>query len=272
MPYATLGSSRETRTAVQHPARHRRGAGCAGAHPCRAHAAAHRRAGHRVPAHLRLHSGALRHLDRCSAARCRAASARKSGPSSPIRCIHADWTHFGVNAIWLLPFGSAVARRFGALRFLAFFAVTAAAGAAVHLGDPCRRASADDRRVGGDFRHHGGGDALCVPARRAAQLPARAARHRLSRAGDAAHRRAARSARARLPGGVVRHQSSVRARLVVDARQRASQVVAWQAHIGGFLAGLLLFSWFDPAPQPTASRRHLVQCRINRLQRGVNAM
>jgi membrane associated rhomboid family serine protease len=23
--------------------------------------------------------------------------------------------------------------------------------------------------------------------------------------------------------------------------------VAWQAHVGGFLAGLLLFSWFDPA-------------------------
>ena len=28
----------------------------------------------------------------------------------------------------------------------------------------------------------------------------------------------------------------------------SDQVVAWQAHIGGFLAGLLLFSWFDPAP------------------------
>src|SRR5664279_4306240 len=24
--------------------------------------------------------------------------------------IHADWTHLGVNAVWLLPFGSAVAR------------------------------------------------------------------------------------------------------------------------------------------------------------------
>ncbi|MGC1762194.1 MAG: rhomboid family intramembrane serine protease, partial [Pseudolabrys sp.] len=47
--------------------------------------------------------------------------------------IHADWTHLGVNAIWLLPFGSAVARRFGTIRFLAFFAVTAAAGAALHL-------------------------------------------------------------------------------------------------------------------------------------------
>ena len=29
------------------------------------------------------------------------------------------------------------------------------------------------------------------------------------------------------------------------------QSIAWQAHIGGFLAGLVLFSWFDPvAPQP----------------------
>src|SRR5262245_65853199 len=47
--------------------------------------------------------------------------------------IHADWTHLLVNSIWLLPFGSAVARRFGAVRFLAFFAVAAAAGAALHL-------------------------------------------------------------------------------------------------------------------------------------------
>jgi membrane associated rhomboid family serine protease len=28
----------------------------------------------------------------------------------------------------------------------------------------------------------------------------------------------------------------------------SSQSVAWQAHIGGFLAGLFLFSWFDPKP------------------------
>ncbi len=27
------------------------------------------------------------------------------------------------------------------------------------------------------------------------------------------------------------------------------QMVAWQAHIGGFVAGLLLFSWFDPKPE-----------------------
>ena len=43
--------------------------------------------------------------------------------------IHGDWTHLGLNGVWLLAFGTPVARRFGMARFLAFFAVTAAAGA-----------------------------------------------------------------------------------------------------------------------------------------------
>ena len=34
-----------------------------------------------------------------------------------------------------------------------------------------------------------------------------------------------------------------------------SQSIAWQAHIGGFFAGLLLFSFFDPIPP--ASRRQV---------------
>src|SRR5262245_29990259 len=47
--------------------------------------------------------------------------------------LHGDFVHLGVNAVWFLAFGSAVARRFGPWRFLLFFAVTAAAGAATHL-------------------------------------------------------------------------------------------------------------------------------------------
>ncbi|MBV8836680.1 MAG: rhomboid family intramembrane serine protease, partial [Alphaproteobacteria bacterium] len=47
--------------------------------------------------------------------------------------LHGSWTHLGLNAVWLLAFGTPVARRFGAMRFLAFFAVTAAAGALAHL-------------------------------------------------------------------------------------------------------------------------------------------
>ncbi len=47
--------------------------------------------------------------------------------------LHADITHLGFNMLWMLPFGSAVARRFGTTRFFAFFAVTAIAGAFAHL-------------------------------------------------------------------------------------------------------------------------------------------
>ena len=78
---------------------------------------------------LCLHSGALRHSRSCSAAALPGGGA-DIWTFVTYALIHADWTHLGVNAVWLLPFGSAVARRFGTLRFLAFFAVTAAAGAA----------------------------------------------------------------------------------------------------------------------------------------------
>src|SRR6516225_3541682 len=47
--------------------------------------------------------------------------------------LHANLTHIGFNVLWLLPFGSALARRFGAVRFFLFLAVTAAAGALAHL-------------------------------------------------------------------------------------------------------------------------------------------
>ena len=47
--------------------------------------------------------------------------------------IHADLLHIGLNLAWLLPFGTALARRFGAWRYTAFMLVTAAAGALAHL-------------------------------------------------------------------------------------------------------------------------------------------
>ena len=43
----------------------------------------------------------------------------------------------------------------------------------------------------------------------------------------------------------------------------SDQPVAWQAHIGGFLAGLLLFSWFDPAPGMYRNMTTLVQRGIS---------
>jgi membrane associated rhomboid family serine protease len=46
--------------------------------------------------------------------------------------LHGSWTHVGLNSIWIVAFGPPVARRLGAVRFLAFFAATAIAGAVVH--------------------------------------------------------------------------------------------------------------------------------------------
>ncbi len=47
--------------------------------------------------------------------------------------LHANFAHVGINSLWLLAFGPAVARRIGTQLFLVFFLVCGAAAAAAHL-------------------------------------------------------------------------------------------------------------------------------------------
>lgn len=47
--------------------------------------------------------------------------------------VHADFAHLAVNSVWLLPFGAVVARRLGAWIFFALFFLCGIAGAATHL-------------------------------------------------------------------------------------------------------------------------------------------
>jgi membrane associated rhomboid family serine protease len=47
--------------------------------------------------------------------------------------LHSSVTHLVINCVWLLPFGSIVARRLGSLTFILFFLVCGAAGALAHL-------------------------------------------------------------------------------------------------------------------------------------------
>jgi len=161
--------------------------------------------------------------------------------------IHANWVHLGVNAIWLLPFGSAVARRFGALRFLAFFAVTAAAGAALHLAT----------HPGEQFPMIGASAAI-------SGTMAAAMRFAFQRGGPLGLLGRADASAYRVPAIPLRGVLSD-ARVVLFLVvwfginilfgvgplpiAGADQPVAWEAHIGGFLAGLFLFSWFDPPPE-----------------------
>src|SRR5258708_22028835 len=50
--------------------------------------------------------------------------------------LHANLSHIGFNVLWLLPFGSALVRRFGALRFFLFMAVAAGFRAVAPLLPP----------------------------------------------------------------------------------------------------------------------------------------
>jgi membrane associated rhomboid family serine protease len=160
--------------------------------------------------------------------------------------LHADWMHLGVNTVWLLPFGSAVARRFGAPRFLAFFAVTAAAGATLHLAT----------HAGEQYPMIGASAAI-------SGTMAAAMRFAFQRGGPLGLLRDTEERTYRVPSLPLRGvlgDPRVLLFLVVWFGINIlfglgslpilgiDQTVAWQAHIGGFLAGLLLFSWFDPKP------------------------
>ncbi len=161
--------------------------------------------------------------------------------------LHANLSHIFFNVLWLLPFGSALARRFGAVRFYLFMAVTAAAGALAHLLThehaiaPMIGASASVSGtmaaairfafVRGSFLSFNRGDAEV-----AAKVPALS----LSRA--------LRNGRVL---GFLAVWFGVNIVFGVGSIAIGSDgaSVAWQAHIGGFVAGLMLFSLFDPVPR-----------------------
>ncbi len=164
--------------------------------------------------------------------------------------LHANLSHIGFNVLWLLPFGSALARRFGAIRFFAFMAVTAVAGALAHLVThehavaPMIGASASVSGtmaaairfafVQGSFLSFSRGDADA-----AARVPALSLM------------RALRNPRV-LGFLAVWFGVNIIFGIGSIAIGADGGSVAWQAHIGGFFAGLVLFSLFDPVPRVAA--------------------
>jgi membrane associated rhomboid family serine protease len=160
--------------------------------------------------------------------------------------IHGDITHLGMNAVWFLPFGSAVSRRFGTLRVFAFFVATAAAGALTHLvthwGEliPMIGASAAvSGFMAGSIRfafQQGGPLTMFREGEPAAYfVPAAPLLTAL-----------------RDPRIIVFLLAWFGINLVFGimgvGSPGAEQSIAWQAHMGGFIAGLLLFPLFDPVP------------------------
>jgi membrane associated rhomboid family serine protease len=159
--------------------------------------------------------------------------------------IHANLTHLFFNAVWLLAFGSPVAWRFGTTRFLVFMAVTAAAGAGAHL-----------------VTHFGQLLPMIGASASISGAMAAAARFAFQRGGPLAPWRSPQEA-SRVPAAPL--SASLRdSRVLVfllawfgsnllfglwsTALGEFEKAIAWQAHIGGFLVGLLFFGAFDPVP------------------------
>jgi membrane associated rhomboid family serine protease len=159
--------------------------------------------------------------------------------------IHGNLAHLLFNAVWLLAFGSPVARRFGSVRFLAFMAVTAAAGAAVHL-----------------LTHYGELLPMIGASAAISGAMAAATRFAFQRGGPLAYGGDTEDAY-RVPAADL--LTSLRDKRVLAflavwfgvnilfgvwavSATGFEQSIAWQAHIGGFLAGLVAFPIFDPVP------------------------
>ena len=150
--------------------------------------------------------------------------------------IHADLTHLAINCLWLLAFGSIVARRFGTWPFLVFFLVCGVASVAVHLAFNWESPAA----VLGASGAISGLMAAGIRMLHVPHLGADAMRH-----------------------GLVPILSSqvlvfslfwIAINLVFGmiglSFSGETQSIAWQAHLGGYFTGLLLAGPFDSWAHP----------------------
>ena len=151
--------------------------------------------------------------------------------------LHGDYAHLAVNCGWLLAFGSIVGRRIGAWRFVGLSLATGIAGALAFLASnwglaaPMVGASgAISGLMGAAVRFMF--SSLAMGGRDGGLLSPRMSLAEVFR-----------DPRARLMIG-----SWVALNLffgLVLGTIFSAGGIAWEAHLGGFAVGLLLFDWFD---------------------------
>jgi membrane associated rhomboid family serine protease len=145
--------------------------------------------------------------------------------------LHNDWTHLVINCLWLLAFGPVVARRLGAGLFLVFFLVCGIAGAGFYLAlnwaNPMPVVGASGAISG-------------LMAAGLRMLPGQAP---WTAPGEAPL--APIFSRQILMFSAVWGAINLLAGLTGLGMGGETALIAWQAHLGGFLAGLLLCGPFD---------------------------
>lgn len=147
--------------------------------------------------------------------------------------LHGGMAHLLVNSVWLAAFGSPLAARIGPLRFVAFWSVTALAAVALHYvmhpGEPVPVIGASGSISG----------MMGAAARFGFARPSRGGGF----TGQVLPIRSALSSRTVMTFLAVWFAVNLATGLIgmADGPQ-----IAWEAHIGGFLAGFLLVSLFVP--------------------------
>jgi membrane associated rhomboid family serine protease len=155
--------------------------------------------------------------------------------------VHADAAHLLINGAWLLAIGSLVARRVGARRFVSLYLVSGIAGAlafwAVNpgLAQPVIGASgAVSGLMGAVVRFM----FAALNQRRGSELRENPAAIPRAPLADVFRDRRALIMIGSMVGMNLLFGVGL-GKLITDGG------IAWEAHLGGFAAGLLLFSWFD---------------------------
>jgi membrane associated rhomboid family serine protease len=156
--------------------------------------------------------------------------------------LHGDVVHLSVNLVWMAIFGGALARRFGPVRFLLLALMSAVAGAALQYAV-----------------NPGDGGVVIGASGAVSGMMAATARFAFSPGGPLAGRGSPVSYRAPAEPILValRNRQAVTFIIIWFAINllfgltgglgaNVSGAIAWQAHIGGFLAGLFAFPLLDP--------------------------
>ncbi len=163
--------------------------------------------------------------------------------------VHGDVTHLAINTIWMLAFGSAVAKRIGGIRFLMFSALCGISGVlvhlAVHFGEliPVVGASAAiSGHMAGAIRFMFGASRSIMPLPENLELvPLAGIMETLT------------NGRFLIFLGV---WAALNLLFGLGGFQMdgSNTGIAWEAHIGGFLCGLFVFGAFDRGAKKGANQ------------------
>jgi membrane associated rhomboid family serine protease len=155
--------------------------------------------------------------------------------------LHGDLTHLIINTAWLLAFGSSVERRVGGGRFLAFFLLCGAAGALFYAFVTGSALSIMVGASGAISGLMGGALRFLFQALREGDIEGVTGEKRIPPLMTLRATLQDRRILAAIAGWTI--LNVLMAWGAAGLLDGAS--IAWEAHLGGFYAGLLTFGWFD---------------------------